>query len=86
MTHSIQSQLTRIKNSYVIGAISKNRAKELGEEALDTHYVRMISANKEELQRRFRTLRTPTDEQMKPLEKTLREVKRRWRRIINDVK
>lgn len=83
---NISTQLQRIKNQYVIGIIDKNRAKELGEEALNTHYNRMIQTTRDELRRRFRSIREPDEEDMKPLKKNLRDAKRSWRRLINDIK
>ena len=83
---NITTQLQRIKNEYVSGAIGKNRAKELGEEALNTHYTRMIQINRDEFLRRFRTVKEPSAADMKPLEAARRQALRDWRRIINDVK
>lgn len=85
LSANITLQLQRVKNEYVAGTISKNRAKELGEEALNTHYTRMIQTTRDELRRRFRAIREPSDEDMKPLERTRRKALRDWRRIINDV-
>ena len=82
----ITTQLKMIKNEYVINIISKNRAKELGEEALNTHFNRIIQINRDDLRRRFRSIREPSKEEMKPLEATRRKALRDWRRIVNDVK
>lgn len=85
MSNRLSMTLRRIKNHYVSLMISKKRAKEMGVEEINAHFVRCQQIVRDNLRYRFRVVREPTTKQKKELDVLRVEAIEAWRSVMNDL-